>query len=321
MLRGPGGLVRPGRNSDFAGGRRTLALGAALAALLAAPAALAQADEFAPPPPVDAVAPAPARAPTAAPAAAPAATPAAAAAAAPAAAPAAPPEVGTADEAFDLKTKALEEQVNDLKEKIFRTKARLLSLSEAIIGNTVTSGAKLALFHRNELGSSYVLVSAAYTLDGEPLFTKVDETGDLNEREEFVFFDQRIVPGQHQMSVQYELRGHGYGIFAYLEGMRVKLRASYSFQVEPGKVTTIKSIVYEREGITLEFKDKPNIRFEQNVQKDVGKAQEQNAAAPQAPAGGVTPAAAPAAAPAAPAAPAAAPAEAPTDLPPLEGTK
>lgn len=176
---------------------------------------------------------------------------------------------GTADEAFDLKTKALEEKVNDLKEKIFRTKYRLTTLAETVLGGVVNSGAKLALWHRNELGSSYVLVSAAYTLDGAPLYTKVDESGDLNDREEFIVFDQRILPGQHQISVQYELRGHGYGVFSYLEGMRVKLRTSHTFNVEPGKVTKLTSLVHEKSGLTLEFEDKPSVRFEMNVSKDI----------------------------------------------------
>ncbi len=192
---------------------------------------------------------------------------------------------GTADEAFELKTKALEEQVNDLKEKIFRTKYRLSTLAESILEGGYNSGAKLAIWHRNELGSSYVLTSAAYTLDGAPLYTKVDESGELNELEEFVIFDQRIVPGQHQMSVQYQLRGHGYGIFAYLEGMRLKLTSAYSFSVEPGKITKVTAIVREKEGLTLQFDQKPDIRFEMGVQKDVGKPPAEGEG-PQASAGG-----------------------------------
>ncbi len=192
---------------------------------------------------------------------------------------------GTADEAFELKTKALEEQVNDLKEKIFRTKYRLSTLAESILEGGYNSGAKLAIWHRNELGSSYVLTSAAYTLDGAPLYTKVDESGELNELEEFVIFDQRIVPGQHQMSVQYQLRGHGYGIFAYLEGMRLKLTSAYSFSVEPGKITKVTAIVREKEGLTLQFDQKPDIRFEMSVQKDVGKPPAEGEG-PQASAGG-----------------------------------
>ena len=38
------------------------------------------------------------------------------------------------DEAFELKVKSLEENVNELKEKIFRTKARLLLLQETVLG-------------------------------------------------------------------------------------------------------------------------------------------------------------------------------------------
>lgn len=179
-----------------------------------------------------------------------------------------PPAPGNADEAFDLKAKALEERVNDLKEKVFRTKGRLLSLAEAIIDRGGLSGAKLALWHRNELGSSYRLVSAAYTLDGAPLYTKVDPSGDLDDREEFVIFDQRIAPGQHVMTVRYVLRGHGYGVFAYLEGLEVTLTRRFQFNVEAGKVTKVTAAVYEQDGITLQFKDKPEIRFDTVVQKD-----------------------------------------------------
>lgn len=259
---------------------------ATVAAAVVALSATAHAQDFGlppelpPPPPPDVpAAPAPAPAPAAAPAGQ--GTASAVVATKPAVDPAS--EAGTAEEAFELKTKALEEQVNDLKEKIYRTKYRLQTLAESVLEGSINTGAKLALWHRNELGSSYVLTSAAYTLDGAPLYTKVDETGDLNEREEFVVFDQRIVPGQHQIAVQYQLRGHGYGIFAYLEGMRLKLTSAYSFNVEPGKITKVTSILREKEGITLQFDQKPDIRFEMSVQKDVGKPAED---ATQATAGG-----------------------------------
>lgn len=194
------------------------------------------------------------------------------------------PRPDTADEVFDLRAKAIEEQVNDLKEKVFRTKARLMALSEAVLGDR-PSGAKLVLHHRNELGSSYVLVSATYTFNGAPLFNRSDESGELNEREEFVVYDQRVPPGEHQINVQYKLRGHGFGVFSYLEGMRLSLTNSFTFTVEPGKVTTVNAIIHEKSGLTLEFKDKPSIRFETNVQKEVSPRNP----VPQASAGGAAP--------------------------------
>src|SRR5690349_4358296 len=96
------------------------------------------------------------------------AKPAPAAPAAPAAAPPAAPAPGdkppekpasnaqTADEAFTTRVKTLEEQVVDLKEKIYRTKARLLLLQETVLGGDLSSGARAVIFHRNEMGSNFV---------------------------------------------------------------------------------------------------------------------------------------------------------------------
>ncbi len=181
---------------------------------------------------------------------------------------AAPAAAQTADEQVDLKVKTLEERVNDLKEKIFRTKARLMNLQEMVIGGDITTGAKAVLFHRNEMGSSFVLESAAYALDGAPVYTKVDQDGDLDKREEFEIFNGRIVPGNHQVSVKLTYRGHGFGVFSYLEGYKFKVQSSYTFNAEAGKVTNVKVVGFERGGITTELKDRPAIRYDVDVKKE-----------------------------------------------------
>ena len=89
----------------------------------------------------------------------------------------------TAEEQNDLKVRTLEERVSDLKEKVFRTKARLMNLQELVIGGDITTGAKAVLIHRNEMGSSFYLESVTYALDGAPIFSKVDTDGDLDKRE------------------------------------------------------------------------------------------------------------------------------------------
>ena len=161
--------------------------------------------------------------------------------------------------------KTLEEQVVDLKEKIFRTKARLLLLQETVLGGDLSSGARAVLFHRNEMGASFVLESVAYALDGAPIFTKVDENGDLDKREEFEIFNGRIVPGQHQIAVRLVYRGNGYGVFSYLEGYKFKVQSSYTFNAEAGKVTTVKVVGYEKGGITTDLKDRPAVRYDIEV--------------------------------------------------------
>ncbi|HEY6105767.1 MAG TPA: dihydrolipoamide acetyltransferase [Anaeromyxobacteraceae bacterium] len=206
-------------------------------------------------------APATAEKPAPAPAAPPAPRPAPAA-------PAPAPAGQTADEQADLKVKTLEERVNDLKEKIFRTKARLMNLQEMVIGGDITAGAKAVLLHRNEMGSSFVLESAAYALDSAPIYTKVDQEGDLDKREEFEIFNGRIVPGNHQVSVKLVYRGHGYGVFSYLEGYKFKVQSSHTFNAEAGKVTNIKVVGFEKGGFTTDLKDRPAVRYDVDVQAE-----------------------------------------------------
>jgi hypothetical protein len=220
--------------------------------------------------------------------------------------PPAPQKPLTADEAFNARVKTLEEQVVDLKEKIFRTKARLLLLQETVLGGDLSAGARAVLFHRNEMGSSFVLESVAYALDGAPIFTKVDVNGDLDKREELEIFNGRIVPGQHQIAVRLVYRGHGYGIFSYLEGYKFKVQSSYTFNAEAAKVTTVKIVGYEKGGLTADLKDRPAVRYDVEVAKDAAMKQQ----TPSAPDKGAAPAS-----PAPPSAPTGAEAPAPAAKP------
>ncbi len=189
----------------------------------------------------------------------------------PAVAAAQAPAPQTAEEQNDLKVRTLEERVSDLKEKVFRTKARLMNLQEMVIGGDITTGAKAVLIHRNEMGSSFYLESVAYALDGAPVYSKSDQDGDLEKREEFEVFNGRIVPGNHQLSVQLTYRGHGFGLFSYLEGYRFKVQSSYTFNAEPGKAMTIKVVGFEKGGLTAELKDRPAVRYDVDVQREESK--------------------------------------------------
>jgi hypothetical protein len=181
-----------------------------------------------------------------------------------------PPEPSTApaDEGNDLKVRTLEERVSDLKEKVFRTKARLMNLQEMVIGGDITAGSKAVLVHRNEMGSSFYLESVSYALDGAAIYSKVDVDGDLEKRAEFEIFNGRVVPGSHQIAVQLVYRGHGYGVFSYLEGYKFKVQSSYTFNAEPGKVNTVRVIGFEKGGMTAELKDRPAVRYDVDVQRE-----------------------------------------------------
>jgi len=174
----------------------------------------------------------------------------------------------TSDEAFQTRVKTLEEQVVDLKEKIYRTKARLLLLQETVLGGDLSSGARAVLVHKNDMGGSFALDSVAYALDGAPILTRTDKDGDLSKRPEFEIFNGRIVPGQHQVAVRLVYRGKGFGVFSYLEGYKFTVSSSYTFSAEPGKVTTVKVVGYEKGGITTDLKDKPAVRYDVEVNRE-----------------------------------------------------
>lgn len=186
----------------------------------------------------------------------------------------------TADESFNARVKTLEEQVVDLKEKIYRSKARLLLLQETVLGGDVSTGSKAVIVHKNEMGGSFLLESVAYALDGAPIFTQVDNAGDLGKREQFEVFNGRIVPGQHQIAVRLVYRGNGYGVFSYLEGYKFKVQSSYTFNAEPGKLSTVRVVGFEQGGLTTDLKDRPAVRYDLEVSRDSGRKAQPAPAAP-----------------------------------------
>jgi len=191
----------------------------------------------------------------------------------------------TADQNFEIKVKGLEESVNELKEKIFRTKARLLLLQETVLGGDITAGAKAVIVHRNEMGSSFTLEQAVYALDGAPIFTRTESDGDLEKKQEIEIFNGRIVPGNHSISVKLQYRGHGFGVFSYIEGYKFKLQSSYTINAEGGKVTQVKVIGYEKGNITTDLRDRPAIKYDVEVTKDAAHREAQGDAQKPAPGG------------------------------------
>jgi len=200
------------------------------------------------------------------------------------AAPAGPIDAGT----YAVRLRDLEQRINELKEQIFRSKARLSLLAETVLSGTI-AGAQATLVHENRMSSSYKLVKAVYALDGAPIFNKADENGELGDRETFDIYNGAIVPGEHTLTVNLEYRGHGYGIFSYLQGYRFKVRSNYNFTAPEGRGVTIRVVGYEKGGPTAPLEERPAIRYIERV------ANRGEAAAADAAGGGAAEAPAPAA--------------------------
>lgn len=221
----------------------------------------------APPPPPSAVAAAgkPAAAPpaSATPADAPAGAPAApSTTGAPPADPAAAAGGGADSGAYTVRLRSLEKNVNELKEQIFRTKARLNLLKETVLGGVI--GASRALIrHKNEMGSSFRLVKAAFALDGVQIAAKSE--GNLADLQEFDVYNGAIQPGSHTLSVALTYQGNGFGVFSYLKGYKFNVKSSHTFVAGESKSTNITVVGYEKGNITTQLSDKPAIDFRVNV--------------------------------------------------------
>ena len=161
---------------------------------------------------------------------------------------------------YAVRLRDLEQRINELKEQIFRSKARLSLLAETVLQGVV-AGAQAVIVHENRMSSSYRLVKAVYALDGARIFSKADEEGSLGERREVDIYDGSIVPGEHTLTVNLEYRGHGYGIFSYLKGYRFRVRSNYSFTAPEGKAITVRVVGYEKGGPTAPLEERPAIRY------------------------------------------------------------
>lgn len=176
----------------------------------------------------------------------------------------------SAEQVFDFRMQGIGEEVNELKEQVARTKARLQILADTILGGSgVRSGAKLVIEHKNRLGSAYRLIGIQYFLDGAPAFLQADESGALQASRELKIFEQRLVPGEHQLVVRYTLRGSGHGLLSYLDNYTIELTASHDFSVEAGTVTSLEVGLKERRGLTLRFEERPDVVFETHVETDL----------------------------------------------------
>lgn len=173
---------------------------------------------------------------------------------------------------YAVRLRDLEQRINALKEQIFRSKARLSLLAETVLSGVV-AGAEAVIVHENRMSSSYRLVKAAYALDGARIFSKADEEGALGDQTEFEVYNGSIVPGEHNITVNLEYRGNGYGIFSYLKGYRFRVRSSHSFSIPEGRTITIRAVAYEKGGPTAPLEERPAVQYSETIDgRDEGAA-------------------------------------------------
>src|SRR5688572_23892599 len=71
--------------------------------------------------------------------------------------------------------RTVEQDVNGLKERVFRSKATLQLLRELVMEGS-SLGSRLVVWHVNKMGPAYTLESVSYFLDSKNIYNKLDET-------------------------------------------------------------------------------------------------------------------------------------------------
>lgn len=155
----------------------------------------------------------------------------------------------------------IEAEVSALKDKIFRSKARLAVLRDTVMVG-VAAGSRVVLAHRNLMGVGFRLVRIVYTLDGAQIFARVDDSGALDAEDELLIFDGVLPPGPHELRVELTYQGQGYGVFSYLRGYTFKSAHPHSFVVSEGGQFKLVSKGFERGNFTTEMKDRPAVEFQ-----------------------------------------------------------
>ena len=110
----------------------------------------------------------------------------------------------------------------------------------------VIGASRAIIRHKNEMGSSFRLVKAAYALDGVQIYAKSDDTGRLAEMQEFDVYNGAIQPGSHTLSVALVYQGNGFGVFSYLKGYKFNVKSSHTFVAGESKTTNITSSATRR---------------------------------------------------------------------------
>ncbi|HUH01496.1 MAG TPA: hypothetical protein VML75_05835 [Kofleriaceae bacterium] len=159
----------------------------------------------------------------------------------------------------NLRLRSLEQRVQALKERAWRAKARVGMLKEAVLGGGI--GANATLVHKNKMGSSFRLIKLVYALDGTQIFTRVDDSGEMHKQKSIDILTGPVAPGSHTISVYAVYRGHGYGVFKYLNKYQFKVRSSHTFTATEGKAARIEVIGFERGGVTTPLEKRPAIDF------------------------------------------------------------
>lgn len=159
----------------------------------------------------------------------------------------------------------IDREVTALSNDLTASHTRLQQLTETVLSQIGGGGAQLIIEHQNDMGSTFRLARATYTLDGAAIANRVDEGGSLADQRQFPVYEGQITSGEHSLTVSLEYQGNGFGIFSYIRGYTFRARSVQTFSVPEGRGLRLTVVGYERGGATAAVEERPAIRYAQQL--------------------------------------------------------
>jgi hypothetical protein len=175
------------------------------------------------------------------------------------------------EEVYDLRIKELETKIDDLKEKVFRSKSRIVLLKETLLGGKL-AGSQAVIRVKNDLGSFYSLERALVSLDGANIFNQRNRDGSLADKDEFMLYNDSIAPGNHKVTILMKVEGKG-GVFSYFDEYKFTLRNSCPLVVEEGRASIMTLTLAEKGGALARHEERPAVSCKVEV-ADLKRAEE-----------------------------------------------
>ncbi len=155
----------------------------------------------------------------------------------------------------------LDRRTRELRDQVFRSKARLTLLTENMLGSA-QGGAKLVVVQKDQMGRFFQMVKVSYQIDGREVFVRSLEPGRQTESKEQTVYDGNVRPGDHTVGVAVVYRGDGNKVFSYYDQYLFTAKAAHRFSVTDGQTTRLEVLCREKGNPLLtRVEDRPSFDF------------------------------------------------------------
>lgn len=158
-------------------------------------------------------------------------------------------------------------QVDALKTEVTNSQTQVLILKD-LLRKEGLDGSRRSLYitFDNQMSKRYLIDSITYKLNDDIVYQYVaEDTMGIGKKYEFnKQFETKVVPGPYSLTVQVVYRGNDTGVFSYVKDYRITREEKLNLDIKKNQITKISVNSSESGGILSDFKDRPQLKVQQN---------------------------------------------------------